>query len=317
MTARELDIDALLQTIVNRSSTCLERTAAEYLLDYPEEREVRMVFTHNLDAMRNFKFKFGEGMAGRIVEHGKPMIVNDYHTWEGRVRTLDEEPYRGLFKAVTEVPLKWQDQIIGVLSVSDGNPDRAFDEQDQHLLERFANHAALAIGNARIHSYRQKLVSSSPNAIIAVDRRGYVTEFNEASESILGFRKDDVIGQYVACYYYNGEEEARKIKLSLMDAGEEGINDYPTYVRGSTGEKIPIRLSAVLLRDEVGEEIGSLGIMTDLRDEIGLLLEQERSELLAVLEHYPQDEPILSLSDLRKRLTGQLQIAREFCQSDI
>ncbi len=317
MTDRGLDVEALLSEIVRQAAGLLNAHGGGLLLCYPEDRKVTMVFTHNLDLMKGFTFEFGQGIAGRVGETGTPMIVNDYQNWEGHEPQLTVEPYCSLIRAVLQVPLKWHDQVIGVLSVSDNTGSRKFEKKDQKLLERFANHAAVAIGNARTHSYLRLLVSNSPNAIIAVDKKGHITEYNEASEKILGYSRPEVQDLAVAHIYYDGIEEARLIDRMLRKAGERGISNYPTFVRSKSGEKIPIRLAGAMLHDEAGEHLGSIGIMTDLRREKSLLDDKRKGDFLAELEHYPQtqDEPILSLDDLRRRLVGQLQMVLRFCQS--
>ncbi len=316
MILQGFDVEALLKTIVGRATGLLRAHGGGVLLSYPKEEVVRMIFTHNLDAMRDFACKFGEGMAGRVAELGEPIIVDDYQAWEHRLPGLSQEPYRSLLRAVVQVPLKWKGQVIGVLAVSDNNPDRAFDQTDDLLLlERFANQAALAIGNARLNAYRQKLISISQVAIIRINEEGCIQEFNEASERILGFKEEEVLGDRISRYYYDGEREARKINRKLIDAGDQGVTGYRTYVRSRKGERIPIDFSGMLLYDEARKPIGSFGIMNDKRQEIALLDSQRKGDLLAELEHYPQDEPILSLADLRKRLIGQLTMVRDFCQA--
>ncbi len=88
-------------------------------------------------------------IAGRIVQEGKPLIVEDVRT---------DPNFYGLVDAVTHfqtrsilgVPLKVKDTIIGVLEVLNKRGGEPFDEEDVKLLEILAAQAAVAIENARL-----------------------------------------------------------------------------------------------------------------------------------------------------------------------
>jgi GAF domain-containing protein len=128
--ARQSDLERILQDILRLAVELLDAQGGGILLTYRRERTVRMAFTHNLDAMRDFTCKFGEGMEGRVAESGKPLIVDDYQTWPLRISNLGEEPYRHLLKAVAQVPLNWKNEIIGILFVSDSRRDKTFNQRD-------------------------------------------------------------------------------------------------------------------------------------------------------------------------------------------
>lgn len=319
ISAKQWDIQELLRTIVQRAAELLDSHLGSIFLTIPGENKVQIAFTYNLDQLLGITLRFGEGMAGRVAESGEPLIQNDYHNWPGRASVFSQEPYRDLFKAVVQVPLMWQGEVIGVLDISDVAEAREFDQEDIRLLKRFATAAAVAIGNARLYSYLQTLVTSSPDAIIAVDRTGLITQFNEASEQITGFRREQVIEQSVVDLYYGGIEEARRIHRILIESEEQRkrTRDVRTAVRGSQAESIPIRFAGAILRDELGEEIGSIGLMTDLR-EIGILDREYKMQrdFLAQLEHHPQDTPINNLADLQERLTRLAEMTCTFCGLD-
>jgi PAS domain S-box-containing protein len=279
---RQLEVKPLLETIVQRAADLLRANGGGFLLRHPKREEIEMVVAHKLPVLLGMQFEFGQGLVGRVAQSGEPMIENDYHTWEDRDRRFDEEPYDCLFRAVVGVPLKQENEVIGVLAVSDTDKGRVFGDSDVRLLERFAAQAAVAIGNARTVLRLGKLVSSSPNAIIAVDRKGRITDFNEASKRIMGYTQEEMLGEFVAPFYYDGLEEAKTINGMLIEADKKGhpVGNYETFVRGKDGEKIPIDFSGALLRDAYGTRIGSIGIITDLREL--RLLEQRYHALFEV-----------------------------------
>jgi PAS domain S-box-containing protein len=313
MSDQALDTRALLKTIVQKAAELLGAYGGGILFSDPTRREVRMVVSHNLDAMLKLVFRFGEGMAGHVAENGQPLRVDDYQTWDYAKPELKVAPYRSLLRAIVQVPLIWRKNIIGVLSVSHNTPDRVFGPQDERLLGRLASHAAIAIGNARQHAYLRKLISSSPDAIMAVDPSGGVIEFNDASERILGYRREEILGQPVEKLYWERHQEARRINRLLHIAGEAGIAGEITFARSKADERIPIRLAGTLLIDEFGESIGSLGIMTDLRKITQLERDKDRGDFLALLERTPQDVAVGSVAALHEQCSQLIDMVRGFC----
>jgi two-component system NtrC family sensor kinase len=83
---------------------------------------------------------------------GEPLLVEDYANWEGRSPKFEV----ARFRAVAAVPLKWGDRVLGVVNVTDVGESRAFTNRDLRLLELFANQAAVAIENARLHDQTKK-----------------------------------------------------------------------------------------------------------------------------------------------------------------
>ncbi len=89
----------------------------------------------------------GEGMAGQLIRDGRPyMIVDDYSNWAGHA-----EIYRNPcpFGAVVAVPLRWHDQVTGVLYIDD-DVGRRFTDENARLLGLFAQTAASALANQRL-----------------------------------------------------------------------------------------------------------------------------------------------------------------------
>jgi signal transduction histidine kinase len=92
--------------------------------------------------------KPGEGLGGKILQSGEPMIVRDYGSWEGR--SASYEPIMP-FAGSLAVPLKWQDQVVGVLTIDADSRRRAFGQDDIRDATLFADLASLAIKNAQLY----------------------------------------------------------------------------------------------------------------------------------------------------------------------
>jgi len=148
---RELNL--LLPEILQRAVKLLQAESGSIYLVDRERRELRLTACHGLVAKyTGVTLKPGEGMAGQVFLSGKPLIVNDYRTWEGRAEVYEaDQP----FTAALEVPLKWQGEVIGVLAVTGDSSVRTFTQANVELATLFANQAAVAIENTRLYEAEQ------------------------------------------------------------------------------------------------------------------------------------------------------------------
>ena len=143
----ELDLPALLRTIIEHAARLLESSMGGLYLLQPDSQTLKLVVGHNLaPSYIGVELRIGEGLSGRIAQTGEPIVVGDYAAWPDRAAVYDQVPFR----AVVGVPIKWRNQLVGVINVSDHRPDR-FGASDVELLRLFATQAAVAIQNARLY----------------------------------------------------------------------------------------------------------------------------------------------------------------------
>jgi len=116
--------------------------------------------------------------------------------------------------------------------------------------------------------YFQKLVESCPDIIIAVDREGIITFYNDGARQNLGFMPEEVLGKNVL-EVYPSIEEARKVMAAMRaddDAKKGRVGNFETVFKTKKGEKIPVAISASIIYDEQGQETGSIGFAKDIRE---------------------------------------------------
>src|SRR5574337_1063326 len=143
----QLDMPHLLQTIVARATTLMGVTGGCIYETDPAQRRLRLVAVKALSPEPlAAEMDFGEGVAGRVAESGESLVIHNYPQWEGRSERFASKP---LFN-VLGVPMSWQGQLIGVLSLEDALGGRGFTAADVALAEQFAHQAAAAMGNARL-----------------------------------------------------------------------------------------------------------------------------------------------------------------------
>jgi diguanylate cyclase (GGDEF)-like protein/PAS domain S-box-containing protein len=146
-------LPTVLNKIVERATLLLDCTSGGLYLCDPARREVRCVVSYN--TMQNYAgltFAYGEGPVGIVAETGKPLSISKDGAWPDRAMVIDDEL---LFAAVLNVPMLWQGQVIGVLTVN--SRDRQFTDSDLTLLSLFADHAAIAVENARLFDEARRL----------------------------------------------------------------------------------------------------------------------------------------------------------------
>jgi GAF domain-containing protein len=107
----------LLHTIVERAAELLNASGGGLYLCEPEQHLVRCVVSYNTPRdYTDTVLKYGEGAAGIVAETGEPLIIDDYRAWLGRAAAYEQEQP---FVSVLSVPMRWQEQVIGVIHILD------------------------------------------------------------------------------------------------------------------------------------------------------------------------------------------------------
>jgi PAS domain S-box-containing protein len=170
----ERDLSRLLRTIVERAARLVGAEAGGLFLCEPEKEQVRCVVSYNTPQdFVGAVLKYGQGAAGRVAQTGEPLIITDYRTWEGRAEIYEElQP----FTAVLSVPMKWQDEMIGVIHVLGYDHERRFTPDDLQLVSAFANQAAIAMQNGRLVARLQEELAQRRQAEESLQRSEQVLE---------------------------------------------------------------------------------------------------------------------------------------------
>ncbi len=143
----QIDLAQLLPTIVHRAADLVgARMGALYLMQ-PDNQTVRLAVSYNQPGnYTDVTLRLGEGVAGRVAQTGRPIMIEDYSQWEGRAARFANT----LFRRILGVPIKSGNRVIGVLNVTDIEKTGAYQEEEIRLVSLFADQAAIAIENARL-----------------------------------------------------------------------------------------------------------------------------------------------------------------------
>lgn len=164
--------------------------------------------------------------------------------------------------------------------------------------------------------YFQKLVESSPDIIIAVNRSGTIIFYNDGATRNLGFAQEEMLGKDVS-EIYPTREEARKV-MAAMRAGEGGepgkVCNFETVFKTKEGEPIPVAISASIIYDAGGGEAGSIGFAKDIRgirrrDQLATLC-----EIAIGLSHEINNslEVLVNQLDLLEQYVGRVATDEEY-----
>ena len=127
-------------------------------------------------------------------------------------------------------------------------------------------------------AFAHEVVAHLPVGLIATDRSGRITFFNEAAEKITGLSLDTVKNR--------GPDGFLPVSLcGLQKALDSGatINEQEMECRFAGGRTVPVSVSAARIVNEVGDFVGEVMILRDLGEVRRLQEEVRRQEKLAAL----------------------------------
>jgi signal transduction histidine kinase len=180
------------------------------LLDAPTQL-VRLVAIHNLpDWFSGTVLATGEGVAGYVVASGEPLVVNEYQ----RSPYMSPKFQAATLDAIVSVPLRWDNQVFGALSVIDRSERRPFTPDDVQLLRLFADLASIALKNAELYA---ELRQSGEELERKVEKR---TEQLARARAELA-RKADELQHLLAITVRVQEEERSRIARDLHDSSNQ------------------------------------------------------------------------------------------------
>jgi GAF domain-containing protein len=114
------------------------------------------------DVVSSTRQKLGEGVAGWVAENREPILLSGNARDDDRFQNLIEHSVPVSYSL--SVPLVLRESVLGVLNVCVLTEDReeAFDDHDLRLTTIFAQHASVAIENARLRLMHHVVVTVEP-----------------------------------------------------------------------------------------------------------------------------------------------------------
>jgi signal transduction protein with GAF and PtsI domain/anti-sigma regulatory factor (Ser/Thr protein kinase) len=144
-----LYLDEMLALVVDMAAQVMQAKACSLMLLDEKRNELVLHAMQNLSPAyaRTMPLRVGEGIAGRVVQTGQPMVVEDVRV-DPRYHHADVARGEGLCSLLC-VPLRLRERTIGTFSCYTSSLHH-FTEEEMALFATLANQTALAIENARL-----------------------------------------------------------------------------------------------------------------------------------------------------------------------
>lgn len=151
----QLNLPELLRAIISAARELLQSETGSLLLLDEEKNELTFEVAGG-ETVKELRVPADQGIAGWVVQHGEPAIVDDV---PNDPRFYDQIDRQSGFttRSMLAVPLKLRDRTIGVVELVNKRGAASFSERDLDIATALAAQAAVAIENARLY---QKLADA-------------------------------------------------------------------------------------------------------------------------------------------------------------
>lgn len=204
-----LDTDEVLTQVMD---TVIQLTGAErgyIMLREGDRLEFRIARGIDQEQLGREEFIVSNTIVNEVANTGKPVLTDNARS---DPRYQQQESIVGYqLRSILAVPLKVQNEVIGVVYCDNRALTALFKESEMNMLRGFADQAAVAIQNARLfQAARAQLAEISANralmdniftsiasGLITLDSQDVITLFNPAAEAITGMSAERAIGMYL------------------------------------------------------------------------------------------------------------------------
>ncbi|WP_187272386.1 PAS domain S-box protein [Methylobacterium sp. WL9] len=209
---------------------------------------------------------FGGELLGKL-RAGKTIVVTDVASGT----TADPSVWQAVgVRAFVGVPLVRDGRLIATLYATENEP-RGWTWDDVTLVEDVAARTWDAVERAGAEAskregatrHRQILDSAIDYAIIATDRDGRVTEWNEGARRILGWDEAEMLDQTAERFFTPEDRAKGQIEAEMRLAAETGIGNDERWHLRKGGERFWASGEMTPLRDEAGAPIGFVKVLRD------------------------------------------------------
>jgi HD-GYP domain-containing protein (c-di-GMP phosphodiesterase class II) len=263
-----LDHKEIRRRAMEAATRLMKAEVGSLLLVNEEKRQLyfEVALGDREEDIKTIPLNFGEGIAGWVAQHGKPLIVNSPEKDPRFFKGVDE---RTEFKTrnIICVPVKVKEKIIGVLEAINKQKKGRFNKEDLSLFTSLADQVAIALDNSRLYQELEEMFFQTAESLAdAIEKRdpytgGHTQRVTLYSQSIAKFLQLKPL-----------ERKWLKIASVLHDIGKIGIEDHIL--------KKPERLSP--------EEFNMIKRHSDMGAEIIEHIRQLRESIPGVKYHHEQ-----------------------------
>lgn len=246
-------------------------------------------------------FRRGVGLAGWVLEHREPVIIEDVARDERWIVGPSQEQ---VSKSTLAVPLTVGEDVLGVLLLHHPQPGY-FTETHLKLVSAAASQVAGSINNAELYrmiresaermggmlraqqeeaSQSRAILEGIADGVMVADAQGNVILLNAAAEEILGTSREEIVGRPIhELSGLYGAEGDTWLALTKEWAQALPAKDQPTSFESQfeTEEKVAsVHMAPVLMGDEF---LGTVSVFRDITREVAV--DRIKSEFISTVSH--------------------------------
>ena len=111
------DLDEILQTITQETKRLLDADICGVMLREDDVVVMRRCVGNHAVETASLRMKPGQGLAGRVLENGQPVSVEDYLRSDAISRDFFHLAEAEMIRSALAVPLMYREELTGVLEV--------------------------------------------------------------------------------------------------------------------------------------------------------------------------------------------------------
>lgn len=189
------DLMSLLRKIVSAARELIHTEAASIMLVDEVTGQLRFTIASNIKPheMENIVIPMEGSVAGWIVTHGEPRVINKIESEPQHFEGVDKEIHFQT-RNMLGVPMRTHDKVIGVLQAVNKHGDERFNDDDIMTARTLASQAGIAIENARLFQqsdFISEMVHELRTPLLALRASTTLLQRDDLPEE----KREDIVGR--------------------------------------------------------------------------------------------------------------------------